>query len=238
MSDVTEQEKELGRQLDEATKIGRTLRTIATDMCRSRRVSFDFASTEIMTHALSMSKNFHNNIHQDLIREHGESSVINFDDVFSKVVINKLTTSGEKISENKANPAIFGILSGDNLSNENLAQAFFSLKGFSIESVTEKGFSVGKEGDFFKIRVSVQRDIISFFDYHDEPNNDIEENALACARYNSQTSFSKAKIVNVEDFQIHFNYIFPHNGAVFIKDIERVVIEFIDEQLKYARDIW
>ena len=98
MSDVTEQEKELGRQLDEATKIGRTLRTIATDMCRSRRVSFDFASTEIMTHALSMSKNFHNNIHQDLIREHGESSVNNFDDVFSKVVINKLTTSGEKIS--------------------------------------------------------------------------------------------------------------------------------------------
>lgn len=238
MSDVTEQEKELGRQLDEATKIGRTLRTIATDMCRSRRVSFDFASTEIMTHALSMSKNFHNNIHQDLIREHGESSVINFDDVFSKVVINKLTTSGEKISENKANPAIFGILSGDNLSNENLAQAFFSLKGFSIESVTEKGFSVGKEGDFFKIRVSVQRDIISFFDYHDEPSNDIEENALACARYNSQTSFSKAQIVNVEDFQIHFNYIFPHNGAVFIKDIERVVIEFIDEQLKYARNIW
>lgn len=238
MSDITEQEKELGRQLDEATKIGRTLRTIATDMCRSRRVSFDFASSEIMTHALSMSKNFHNNIHQDLIREHGESSVINFDDAFSKVVIKKLTTSGEKISENKANPAIFGILSGDNLSNENLAQAFFSLKGFSIESVTEKGFSVGKEGDFFKIRVSVQRDIISFFDYHDEPNNDIEENALACARYNSQTSFSKAQIVNVEDFQIHFNYIFPHNGAVFIKDIERVVIEFIDEQLKYARNIW
>ena len=238
MSDVTEQEKELGRQLDEATKIGRTLRTIATDMCRSRRVSFDFASSEIMTHALSMSKNFHNNIHQDLIREHGESSVINFDDAFSKVVIKKLTTSGEKISENKANPAIFGILSGDNLTNKNLAQAFFSLKGFSIESVTEKGFSVGKEGDFFKIRVSVQRDIISFFDYHDEPNNDIEENALACARYNSQTSFSKAQIVNIEDFQIHFNYIFPHNGAVFIKDIERVVIEFIDEQLKYARDIW
>lgn len=238
MSDVTEQEKELGRQLDEATKIGRTLRTIATDMCRSRRVSFDFASTEIMTHALSMSKNFHNNIHQDLIREHGESSVNNFDDVFSKVVINKLTTSGEKISENKANPAIFGILSGDNLTNKNLAQAFFSLKGFSIESVTEKGFSVGKEGEFFKIRVSVHQDVISFFDYHDEPNNDIEENALACARYNSQTSFSKAQIVNIEDFQIHFNYIFPHNGAVFIKDIERVVIEFIDEQLKYARDIW
>lgn len=238
MSDVTEQEKELRRQLDEATKIGRTLRTIATDMCRSRRVSFDFASTEIMTHALSMSKNFHNNIHQDLIRGHGESSVINFDDVFSKVVINKLTTSGEKISENKANPAIFGILSGDNLSNENLARAFFSLKGFSIESVSEKGFSVGKEGEFFKIRVSVQRDVISFFDHHDEPNNNIEENVLACARYNSQSSFSKAQIVNVEDFQIHFNYIFPHNGTVFIKDIERVVIEFIDEQLKYARDIW
>jgi hypothetical protein len=238
LSDVTEQEKELGRQLDEAIKIGRTLRTIATDMCRSRSVSFDFASTEIMTHALSMSKNFHKNIHQDLIREHGESSVINFDNVFSKVVINKLTSSGEKISENKTNPAIFGVLSGDNLSNENLAQAFFSLKGFSIESVTEKGFSVGKEGEFFKIRVYVQRDIISFFDYHDEPNNDIEENALACARYNSQTSFSKAQIVNVEDFQIHFNYIFPHNGAVFIKDIERVVIEFIDEQLKYAGDIW
>jgi hypothetical protein len=238
LSDVTEQEKELGRQLGEATKIGRTLRTIATDMCHSRRVNFDFASTEIITHALSMSKNFHNNIHQDLIREHGESSVINFDDVFSKVVLNKLTTSGEKISENKANPAIFGILSGDNLSNENLAQAFFSLKGFSIESVTEKGFSVGKEGEFFKIRVSVQRDIISFFDYHDEPNNDIEENALACARYNSQTRFSKAQIVNVEDFQIHFNYIFPHNGAVFIKDIERVVIEFIDEQLKYTKGIW
>jgi hypothetical protein len=238
VSEFTEKEKELGRQLDEATKIGRTLRTIATDMCRSRRVSFDYASTELMAHAISMSKNFHNNIHQDLIKEHGEGSVLKFDSVFSKIVMQKLNSCGEKISENKANPSIFGILSGDNLSNENLAQALFSLKGFSIESVTDKGFSVGKEGEFFKIRVSVHQDVVSFFDFHDEPNNDIENNALACARYNSQTNFGKAQIVNTDNFQIHFNYLLPHNGAVFVKDIERVVIEFIDEQLKYARDIW
>lgn len=238
MSDVTEQEIESGRQLDEAVKIGETLRTIATDMIRSRRVNIEFASNELMTQAISMSKNFHKHLHQDLIREHGEGSVRKFDDLFSDIVIKKLIYSGEKLSENKANPAIFGILSGDNLSNEKLAQALFSLKGFFIEFVTEKGFFVGKEGEFFKIRVSVHGDVISFFTYHDEPNNDIEENALACARYNSQTNFSKAQIVNVDDFQIHFNYILPHNGAVFIKDIERVVIAFIDENLKYARDIW
>ena len=238
MSEFTEQEKELVRQLNEATQIGKILRTVVTDMCRSRHVNFDFASTELMTHAISISKSFHKEIHQGLIRDNDKNGILDFDNVFSKVIFEHFISCGEKISDNKANPTVFGILSGDSLSNKNLAQALFSLEGLSIESVTEKGFSVGNEGKFFKIYVSVHQDIISLFTYHDEPNNDVKENALACARYNSQTNFSKAKIVNSGGFQIHFNYMLPHNGAVFIKDIERVILEFIDEQLKHAQNIW
>ena len=238
MSDYTEQEKEIVRQLSEATKIGNTLRVIANDMCRSRHVSVDFASTELMTHAISMLKGFHSNIHKELIKDTGVNGILGFDSVFSKVALEKLIDSGKKLSENKANPVTFGILSGNSLSNRNIAQSLFSLELFSIESVTDKGFSVGKVGQFFKIDVSLHPDVISFFTYHDEPNDNIEENALACARYNSQTNFSKAQIVNSGDFQIHFNYIFPHSGSVFIKDIEKIIIEFIDEQMQYARKIW
>ncbi|MFT6909387.1 MAG: hypothetical protein ACJAS1_006104 [Oleiphilaceae bacterium] len=237
MSELNEQEIELSRQLDEAKKIGSMLRTLAVDMCHSRRVNYDFTSNELITNALLMSKSYHSNVHQDMVKQHGGQGIRDFESVFSDIAIKKIISSGHRLSPDSNNPATFGVLVGDKLSNENLAQSLFFLKNFSIESVTEKGFYIGREGEFYKIRVSVYQDGISFFDYQDEPDNDLESISLACARYNSKTKFSKAHVVNSDGFQTHFNYLFPHSGSVFVNDVSNIINEFITEQMAFVAGV-
>ncbi|TKF68189.1 hypothetical protein FCV55_14340 [Vibrio sp. F13] len=233
MSQLSEQEIELSRQLDEAKKIGSMLRTLAVDMCHSRRVNYDFASNELITNAFLMSKKYHNNVHQDMIKQHGPQGFRDFESVFCDIAIKKIIASGQRLSDGN-NPSTFGILTGDDLSNENLAQSLFLLKNYSIESVTDKGFYIGREGEFYKIRVSVYQDFISFFDYQDEPDQDLDSISLACARYNSKSKYSKAHVVNSDGFQTHFEYLLPHSGSVFVKDISNVINAFINEQMEFV----
>ncbi len=233
MSQLNEQEIEISRQLDEAKKIGSMLRTLAVDMCHSRRVNYDFASNELITNALFMSKKYHNNIHQEMIKQHGPQGFRDFESVFSGIAIQKITSSGQRMSDGN-NPATFGLLTGDNLSNEHLAQSLSLLKIYSIESVTDKGFYIGREGEFYKIRMSVCQDNISFFDYQDEPEHDLDSISLACARYNSKSQYSKAHIVNADGFQTHFEYLLPHSGSVFVNDVSNVINAFINEQMEFV----
>ncbi len=238
MNDNLQLNEELKRQQKEAVEIGKVIGIIARDMSRARNVNIDFTSNELIAHALLMSKNLHKQLHEDLIQEHGSHGITEFETVFSNLALKKLIGGGKKVSKNKVNPSIFDILSNDSLTNQDLAQSLYSAGGLSIENVSERGFFVGREGEFFKITVAVHKDAISLFTYHDEPNMDIEENAVACARYNDKTNYSKAQIVTADEFQIHFNYIYPHSGKVFVTDIKRLISEFIDEHCKYARDIW
>lgn len=239
MSDSeNERAKELIRQRDEAVEIGRLTRTLINDMCRARQVSYSFASTEVIAHGLSMMHLFHKNVHQGMIEEHGPDGIKDFDSLISGVALKEFLSSGRRLAEGESNPAIFGILSEEELTNKNLAHSLFLKGGLSIESVSDNGFLAGKEGEYFKIQVAVHDDAISFFTYHDEPNQSIEDNSLACAKFNAKTNFCKAQIVNMDDFQIHFNYIFPHSGSVFVTDIHKILIDFIGEHVEFSRAIW
>lgn len=221
--------KEIIRQRDEAKKIGQAIRTITRDMCRSRNVSYDFAAEELMTHALSMSKSFIKETHQGLIEEHGKEGFSNFNDVFSRASLRQFINAGNKISDHKNNPSTFGILSGDKLNNENLAQCLFLKNGISVSSQSDKGFKVGREGEFFTIYVSVQDDVVSFFDYEDVSYCEDGDPAWDCARYNNRTYLSKAHIMKIDKPQIHFTYLYPHSGTVIIEDIKTIALTFINE---------
>jgi len=233
-----EQAKEIVRQQDEAVKIGRTIRTVLGDMCRSRGVNYSIASGELMAHSLSMLRLFHKNVYDGIIKNGEGDGIDDFDSIFSRLALHEYLLAGEKISKKENNtPSIFGVLSEQDLTNENLAQCLFLTKGVAVESVSKNSFSAGREGDFFKIQISVHDDVISFFTYFDEPYSDNEKAAMDCARYNSKTNYSKAHIVNIDDYQIHFTYIYPHSGKIFVNDIVRVLLAFIDENRKETEAI-
>jgi hypothetical protein len=224
--------KELVRQLEEARKIGRLIRTVITDMCRSRNVSNMTMSRELTAHSLSMLRSFHKDVYDSVIEEHGTDGYLPFEDSFPKIAMKHFLDTGDKIKKDDSPPSNFDILSGDHLTNINLAKCLLLKEEVSIDSQSETGFSASQAGDYFEIRVSVYKDIISFFYYIDEPWDSIEDAAMDCARYNSNTNIVKAHIVKEDNPQIHFTYIYPHNGSVNVTDIKNIILRFIEEDKK------
>jgi len=231
-----EARKEMMHQKDEAKKIGRVIRTIISDMCRSRGVDYNFASDELMTHALAMSKVFYKDQHRWIVEQQGSENIAEFPEVFSKVSQFQFLNAGEKIGDEKNLPSVFDILSGDTLNNINLAKCLFMKKGICIESPSETDFLAGIEGTPYKIQISVYDDAILFFTWLDVFYDNDAGVAMDCARYNSHTLFSKAH-VHEEKTQIHFLYAYPHQGTINVEDIARVVLKFMDEYMIQSKKI-
>lgn len=231
--------KEMLRQRNEAKKIGRLVRTIISDMCRARQVNYNIASDELMAHALSMSRIFTRNSHNAIVEELGIEEVSDFSDVFSRVSISQFLDAGERIADDDSSgiPSVFDILKGDKLNNMNLAKCLFFKKGISIESQSDTGFLAGREGIYFKIEVSVRENGIVLFTYFDEEYGDINNATMDCARYNSQTRLSKAHLYDIDKFQIHFSYIYPHSGIVNVTDVLELIFEFVDEYMSESKKI-
>jgi len=241
LSEKIDQEvaQEMIRQRDESKEIASIIRVIVNDMASARSVRFTTLPDELMKMSILSYIGYYKGNYDSMIASGMKPEELNplnkiiheathkhFRDMYNQCIAD---LGGANNGNQNAQKDNTDYLEGKNLNNLSLAATMNSLEGVSVEYSNEKGFLIGRASEHFKIQVSVHEDAISLFSYFDEPYDDDEKAAIDCARYNSATVFSKAHIVNYDDYQIHFTYTYPHSGKVCIKDLYNVILKFIDE---------
>ena len=222
----------MSRQRQEATAVGNILRPVIDDMCRARIVSETAIAPELIAHALSMLIRIHKDIHAGAIEKNGERNIPTLEDYFSGIAIDNLIIAGEVLKGPEDPVSTFDILKGTNLTNQNLAKCLFLKRSLSLQSPGDNGFLVSLAHDHFKIEVSVEKKVISFFFYIDEMWNSLDEATMNCALYNSKTDYVKAHIVDGDKPRIHFTYLYPHRGMINVLDVVDMIERFINEAKK------